>query len=157
MRTPEEFTSLAATLLASREPAQSEPSPEIVEQPLERSASEEEIAREVRLFHARMREMLEEAVQTMLCDIAADVLARELRIAPADIARIVDAALQRYASEEPLRVRVHPQECARVRCEAPVVADARLRQGDALIELRSGWVEATLGVRLESVLRAVHA
>jgi flagellar biosynthesis/type III secretory pathway protein FliH len=40
-----------------------------------------------------------------------------------------------------------------VQCGVPVVADDSLAQGDVIVELRDGFLDATLGVRLEAVLR----
>jgi flagellar biosynthesis/type III secretory pathway protein FliH len=113
-----------------------------------------EAMREVRLFGARVAEALDSAVEQMLCDVASDVLGRELVLTPADVERIVDRALRRYAAEEPLRVRVHPDDAAKLQCGVPVLADAQLRRGDAIVELRDGFIDASLGVRLDAVLRA---
>jgi flagellar biosynthesis/type III secretory pathway protein FliH len=159
---------LAATLLAARTPSAEEPGLEIVEEVLGASTllggasipqhdnvsdDELELARDVRLFHARVIEAVEAAVETLVNDIAAEVLGRELALAPVDIERIVDRVLQRFAEEEPLRVRVHADDAARVTCGVPVVADPRLRPGDAVIELRGGSVDASLGVRLTTLVR----
>ena len=160
LQTPEHFRSLAATLLAARTPAIDEPPLEIVEEIVhddvmhDAGDDELELAREVRMFHARVIEAVEAAVETLVNDIAADVLGRELAIEPVEIEAIVDRALQRFASEEPLRVRVHPDDVVRVACGLPVVADARLRAGDAVIELRNGSVDASLGIRLSALVRA---
>lgn len=164
MQTPERFRSLASTLLAARTPAPDEPAFEIVEELLEPhddhvddpqdTEDELELAREVRLFHARVIEAVEAAVEALVADIAADVLGRELLLEPVDIERIVDRALQRFAAEEPLRVRVHAEDAARLGCGLPVVTDMRLRPGDAVIELRNGSIDASLGVRLAMLVRA---
>jgi flagellar biosynthesis/type III secretory pathway protein FliH len=111
--------------------------------------------RDVRLFHARIAEALESAVERLLCDVACDVLARELQLAPVDIERIVDNVLQRYSAEQPLQVRVHPEDAANLQCALPTVVDANLARGDAIVELRDGFIDASLGVRLEAVLRNV--
>jgi len=167
LQTPERFVSLAS-LLAPPVPARDEIPFEIVEGAAandnacaaedevaaEERESEFEAARAARLFCARIGEAVEGAVETLLEDIASEVLARELRLAPADIDAIVSRVLQRFIAEEPVRVRVHPDEAALVRCAVPVAADAALKRGDAVLDLRSGSVEASLGVRLESVLRA---
>lgn len=155
MQTPEHFRTLASTLLAAREPSPQEPALEIVEEMIA-SRNDEDVMREVRLFYAHVIEAVEAAVETLLEDIAADVLARELLLAPVEIEAIVDRALQRFASEEPLRVRVPPQDVSRVRCGVPVVGDADLRAGDAIVELRSGTVDASLGVRLAALLQDVR-
>jgi flagellar biosynthesis/type III secretory pathway protein FliH len=163
LQTPEQFRSLAATLLAARAPAPDEPALEIVEEPppdntantFEEPGDDQlELARDVRLFHARIIEAVEAAVETLVADIAADVLGRELLLEPADIEAIVDRALQRFAAEEPLRVRVHAEDVERVKCGVPVVADMRLRPGDAIIELRNGSIDASLGTRLSTLVRA---
>lgn len=163
MQTPETFRSLASTLLAARTPSGQEPSFEIIhEQPVicetidggDASEEELELARDIRLFHARIIEAVEAAVETLVSDIAAGVLGRELLLEPADIEAIVDRALHRFAADEPLRVRVHAEDAVRVQCGLPVVCDERLRPGDAVIEVRNGSIDASLGMRLDSILRA---
>lgn len=157
MQRPESFRSLADMLAGCevREemeaPEEDTPAPETIECE-ERAEAEAAIVRDLRLFHARIAESVEAAVDTLLADIAADVLARELQIAPAAIEAIVARALQRYAQEQPLRVRLSPCEAERIACGVPIVADERLREGDAVIELRDGSVDASLGVRLACVL-----
>ncbi len=158
MQTPERFRSLASTLLAPRAPEleevpeTSEPMP-----PDEQAVSNDErlaALREVRLFRAGVIEAVEAAVETITADIAADVLGRELLLAPADIESIVDRALQRFAGEEPMRVRLHDDDAAQAKCALPVVRDPALRRGDAIIELRSGSIDVSLGIRLETLLAA---
>jgi seryl-tRNA synthetase len=130
---------------------------EVFEESGELEDAESGLLRDVRLFHASVIEGVEAAIETITGDIAAGVLGRELQLAPADIDAIVDRALQRYLADEPLRVRVHPDEAVGLSCGVPVVGDERLRYGDAVIELRCGSVDATLGVRFASVLRAARA
>lgn len=166
---PEGFRSLAATLLASFTAVSDEPSIDIVQEEQtahqllqgeceeERARAEFELLRELRLFRARIIEGVEAAVETLVADIAAQVLGRELQLKPAEIETIINRTLQRYLADEPLRVRVHPSETASASCGVPVVGDERLRTGDAVIELRSGYVQATLGVRLASLLQAPRA
>lgn len=155
MQTPDDFISLASQMRAQREP---EPEAEVPglafeEEPDEPYAIEErELVREVRLFRARIAEALEQTLRTLLCDIAAEVLARELQLAPADIAAIAARVLERFAQEEPLRIRANPGDAARVDCGIPVVEDPRLPQGDVVIELRDGAIVSSLGLRLDAVL-----
>lgn len=157
MRTPDEFRSLAATLFASGEPERAEPTieneEEIIEPAPDLAIAESNLLRDVRLFNARVTEALESAIEQLLCDVACDVLARELQLRPADIERIVDRTLQRFCAEEPLRVRVHPEDVATLKSRIPAIADASLSRGDAILELRDGFVDASLGVRLQAVLR----
>ena len=169
MQTPEHFRSLASTLIARRTPADDEPAFSIVEDAIDpvieevldggeadESDDAADLLRDVRLFHARIIEAVESAVETLAGDIAADVLGRELLLAPADVEAIVDRALQRYAAEHPLRVRVHESDAA-MACAVPLVVDARLRPGDAVIELSNGTVDASLGMRLATLMRGLHA
>lgn len=123
---------------------------------VEPCTEQHELVRDVRLFHARVIEAVDAAVERIVADIAADVLARELLLAPADIDAIVDRALRRFAAEEPLRVRVHPDDAARLHCGVPVIGDPSLRCADAILELREGSVDASLGVRLAALVRAAQ-
>ena len=106
--------------------------------------------RDALLFRAALADALDDAVARMLRDVAADVLARELRLAPCDIAAIVT----RVRAQTPVvRVRVAPDDDA-CRADLPVVVDAALAAGDAVVELDGGEVDARLGVRLACVLEA---
>jgi flagellar biosynthesis/type III secretory pathway protein FliH len=108
---------------------------------------------EARRFRAALADAIDMAVEDLLRDIARSVLARELTLAPADLVAIVEAALERYAADVPLRVRAHPEEVqALARVGLPIHADPNLRRGDAAIDLRNGSIDASLVARLESVL-----
>jgi flagellar biosynthesis/type III secretory pathway protein FliH len=108
---------------------------------------------EARRFRAALADALDMAVEDLLGDIARNVLARELMLAPADVTAIVEAALERYAGDVPVRVRAHPEDVeVLARLGLPVQADPSLRRGDAGIDLRSGSIDASLLARLESVL-----
>jgi hypothetical protein len=162
LQTHDEFRSLASLLRAQHDdPEDAAPfdEPEFTcEKITEEDASEHdelELVRDVRLFHAHVMEAVDAAVDTLLARIANDVLARELALGPADVDAIVDRALARCASEEPLRIRVHPRDAARVRCGVPVAPDERLVPGDAFVELRHGSIDASLAVRITAVLGAV--
>lgn len=104
--------------------------------------------REARLFRARLADAFDDARQRLLRELAADVLARELRIAACDL----DALGRRIFAEAPfVRIRVAPADAA-VISGVPVVADPELDDGDAIVELAGGVVDARLGVRLAAVL-----
>jgi hypothetical protein len=106
--------------------------------------------REARLFRARLADAFDDARQRLLRELATDVLARELRIASCDL----DALARRLFAEAPfVRIRVAPADVATI-SGAPVVADAELAGGDAIVELAGGAVDARLGVRLATVLEA---
>ncbi len=123
-----------------------EPVPEDVETTL----------RAARRFRAALSDALDAALPSLLGSIAGDVLARELRLEPAAITRVVATALD-AADDHVVAIRVHPTERDAV---APLgletIADAALSPGDCRIELRSGTIDSSLRLRLETVL-AVHA
>jgi flagellar assembly protein FliH len=151
--TPENFRSLAA-MLCDAGPS---PEEEVTAVPAAETADPQAVVdacREARLFAARVREAVGEAVAVVLEDIAADVLARELQMAPVDLSAVVERAIDRCLCEEPIRVRIHPEETRAIRCGIPVIADETLRRGDAMLELRSGTMDCTLGVRLSAVLQS---
>lgn len=113
-------------------------------------------ASDVRRFRAALADALDVALHDLLRDIAVDVVARELQLQPADVQAIARSARERFAAEEPLAIRVHPDDYdALTDADVAVVADARLRRGDVLLEVRSGTIDATVGARLESVLEAL--
>jgi flagellar biosynthesis/type III secretory pathway protein FliH len=151
-----DFVSLAEMLIRSVPPAVA---PEEVPVPVaapearaddgatfERSAA----LREARLFRARLADALDAAAVRLLRDVAADVVARELQLAPCDVARIVER-VQRSAPV--VAVRVAAADAAQV-TQLPVVIDDALQPGDAVLEVAGGTVDARLGVRLAHVLEA---
>ena len=106
--------------------------------------------RDARLFRARLADAFDDAAERLVRELAADVLARELRLAPCDLARIV----QRVAAGAPaVRVRVAPADVGRITGIA-VMADPALCDGDAIVEVTGGALDARLGVRLAAVLEA---
>jgi len=111
-----------------------------------------EALRAARLFHATLADALTNACERLLRDIAADVLARELHLAPVDITAIIGRVISE-CPDEPVRVRVAPSD-VHVACGLPVVADEALRAGDAIVEFVHGTVDARMGVRLADVLLA---
>lgn len=158
MDTLSEFRSLASLLLERGESGELPPA-EPIAVPPEFAESEEvrdawkALARETRLFRARLEDELAIALDALLSDVAAEVLGRELRLGAVDLQRIVSAAIARYAHEEPLRVRVHPDDAEPLaELALGIVCDENLRRGDAVLELRSGTIDATLGTRLETLL-----
>ena len=107
----------------------------------------------VRRFRAALADALDFAVEAMLADVAASVVARELELAPADVAAIVRNVRARSAGEEPLLVRVHSGDLAALEgFDCAVAADPTLRRGDVEIDVLAGTIDATLGARLEALL-----
>lgn len=110
---------------------------------------------EVRLFYATLREVLDVCVRDCMERIAREVLAREMLLAPADIAAVTERTLRECERLAPVRVRVHPDDASR--CNAgtlPVVEDPQLERGDVIVEVRDGAVDARLQMRLRSALEA---
>ncbi len=106
--------------------------------------------RDARLFRARLADAFDDAAARLLRELAAEVLARELRLAPCDLSEVV----RRIAERAPV-VRVRVAACDAVTLAGvPVVADAALGGGDAVVELAGGALDARLGVRLATVLEA---
>jgi flagellar biosynthesis/type III secretory pathway protein FliH len=106
-----------------------------------------------RRFHAALADAADAALDNLLRNIACDVLGRELALAPADVASIVAAALERYAADSPVRLRAHPDETSALGgFNLAVIADRGLRRGDVAIDVRAGTIDASLGARLEHVL-----
>lgn len=151
----DEFVPLAVFLRsASPEPAAEESSVVEIEVP---PADDDYQAtlRAARRFRAGVADALEACVAQLLRRIADEVLARELRLADADVAAIVAAALNRFAGENVLIVRAHPAECdALAVFDVERVADDALARGDIRMELRSGTIDLTLQARLDAALAA---
>lgn len=153
----DDFQPLTELIRAGRPAQQAEPPAHTVAEPCPCLNAEEEALRSVRLFRAAVAEGVDAALGDLLNDIAADVLARELQLAPADIARVVERALVRYFADDPLQVMVHPDDAPAVKCDVPVVKEPLLRRGDARLVLRCGSVDASLGVRLASVMQTFES
>ena len=106
--------------------------------------------RDARLFRARLADALDDASSRLVRELAAAVIARELRLAPCDVEAVVRDVLRLAPA---VRVRLAPSEAARV-ADIPVIADPSLEPGDAIVELAGGTIDARLGVRLATVLEA---
>jgi hypothetical protein len=120
-----------------------------------------DVLRDVRVFRARLADGFDEAAARLVRELAAQVLVRELRLAPCEIATLVTRIRERIPV---LRVRVSPRDATRMRCASsgtagtegvPVLADEQLADGDAIVELAGGALDARLGVRLAAVLEAL--
>lgn len=153
---PKEFRALQE-LLREEAPRVHTPQPAPAVPSCQCERDEVEVVRSLRLFHARVADEVENAVGMLLTDIASDVLARELALAPADVDRIIQAALRRFVDEEPVRVRVHSSRLQAIHATVPVVVDDAMREDDAVLELRTGSLDCSLGVRLACVLAAVQS
>jgi flagellar biosynthesis/type III secretory pathway protein FliH len=158
LQTPEEFRSLS-DLLREGHAVVAESAETIEPAAEDEDGFHDEIAaaRDVRLFRARLEEALESTIVTLRCDIAAEIVGRELQLAPASIAQIVRRAVRRCAAEHPVRVRVHPEDMAALSGGGiETVGDHGLRRGDAVLECDGGAIDISLGVRLDAVLRSLR-
>jgi flagellar biosynthesis/type III secretory pathway protein FliH len=115
-----------------------------------------ELARDVRLFRARLADAFDAARAALLREFAAAVLGRELILAPPEIAALAARIVAQHPGSQPLRLRVAPNDCAalveRVADLPPLASDAALAPGDAILEFVDGPVDARLGVRLAALL-----
>ncbi len=122
-----------------------------------RDEAREHVVAESRRWYARLHDALDAACERLLCELAAGVLARELQLAPCDLAAVL-AGVREEMLGEPLCVRLHPDDCALWNDPTlPCRADAALAPGDAVLELREGSIDARFGVRLQAVLDACTA
>ena len=158
MHARSEFRSLAQLLCIAEarvetpEPAPDR-SPEAVDEDRPPLPEFDNVARDARLFRARIAEAVDAAVETVLSHVAQRVLARELHSAPCDIEAVVDACLAHVLERPGLRVLVHPDDVARVR-SVDAHGDATLERGDCVLALEYGSVRSTLSLRLADAVRA---
>lgn len=145
MAAPERFVALADVLMRPESPPVPAPSPP----PSAPAPADLDAIRAGVRFSARLADALEEARETLIAELAAGVLGRELLLEPAAIA----ALCRRLVSEYPggVCLRVAPSE-AGFAAPLPVIADPELAPGDAVLELAGGSVDARLGVRLADAL-----
>lgn len=130
-----------------------------VEAPVENLAAWTDVARDVRVFRAQLADAFDTARDRLLCELAYAVLGRELLLAPPDLATIATRVLREHADAQPLRLRVAPADLPELDAHQhdlpPVVADASLAPGDAIVELACGSIDARLGIRLAAVLESM--
>ncbi len=119
-----------------------------------------DVLRDARVFRAHAADAFDEAAARLVRELAAQVLVRELRLAPCEIAELVARARERIPV---LRVRVSPHDARRMHDassgsvalhDVSLIADEQLDDGDAILEVAGGSLDARLGVRLADVLEA---
>ncbi|MBV8147686.1 MAG: hypothetical protein JO092_01185 [Candidatus Eremiobacteraeota bacterium] len=116
------------------------------------------VAGEIRRFRAAVADAFEHEVESLLRDVACTVLARELELKPADIEVVVTQARRRHARERIIALRVHPADLEALKhFDLDVLADGTLHRGDVVLELKSGTIDLSLGVRLDAVLASERA
>lgn len=107
--------------------------------------------RAAKRFRAQLADAFDDAAARLLRELASDVLARELRLAPCDLAAVVARIHMRAPV---VRVRLAPEDGHRVP-DFPAVVDETLRAGDAIVEVAGGALDARLGVRVGALLEAL--
>jgi hypothetical protein len=117
-----------------------------------------DVVHELTLLTLAAREAFSHAAARLLGELASEVLARELLLAPADIIALVERALAAFAQHAPVAIAVSAQDAERVRAAVPVRIDSGLGAGDLIVDVRDGTFESTFAFRLEdAVARAAGA
>jgi flagellar biosynthesis/type III secretory pathway protein FliH len=113
-----------------------------------------EALRAARRFRAGLADAIDAALPQLLDAIAREVLSRELCLAGADVAALVEAAFERFDRDDVVRVCVHPSDMRALNhLELARAGDSEMKPGDVRIELRSGSIDLSVASRLEAVLR----
>jgi flagellar biosynthesis/type III secretory pathway protein FliH len=102
---------------------------------------------EIALARIAVFEAYERAVARLIEVTARDLLARELALAPADIAALAGRALRMFADEEPVALVVAPADAPLVNVEIPVRVDPSLTPGDLVVVVRDGLIDARFALR----------
>ncbi len=113
-----------------------------------------ELVGDLAVMRAAAVEAFERASARLLRDLAEEVLARELALAPADTGALVRRFVAELADYEPLALAISPADAGQVRAALPVRIDPNLRAGDAILEVRDGAFESRLVLRVESIVAA---
>ena len=89
-----------------------------------------------------LAEAYERGAAALLASLARDVLARELLLAPADLAALVATAPATCGAREPVTLVVSSADAASLadRTPLPVRIDPALGAGDLVVEVRDGRV-----------------
>lgn len=117
-----------------------------------------EIVGNLTMLRIAASEAFEGAARRAIVDLARDVLARELAVAPVDLEALVERAVAAFAASEPVALGVAREDLERVRSALPLRPDAALRSGDLVVYVRDGAFESTLEFRFDAVLeRALRA
>ena len=106
---------------------------------------------DARRFRAALADALAYAAASIVRELASDVLARELNVAPCAMDALIARLLSDHVSASPLRVRISPHDRITTN-DFSVVIDDSLQPGDAILECASGAIDARLGVRLADVI-----
>ena len=150
----ERFVPLAAFVRAAPSPVASA-APPVSQPPASRGAvdyAQAGVVHELTLLTLAAREAFARAAARLLRELANDVLARELLLAPADVAALVGRAVAAFAEHAPVGIAVSGFDADRVRAPLPVRVDPRLGAGDLVVDVRDGAFESSFTFRLEDAL-----
>jgi flagellar biosynthesis/type III secretory pathway protein FliH len=125
--------------------------PDAVALPAEYAALCDEIA----AARVGVMEAYERSQSRLLETLARDVLARELALAPVDVAALVRRALDELADDEPVAVIVAPADAPAVNPALPVRIDPSLTPGDLVVIVRDGVIDARLALRARRAVREI--
>ncbi|MHB8148240.1 MAG: FliH/SctL family protein [Vulcanimicrobiaceae bacterium] len=129
-----------------------------VEEDDERDAAFAAFISQVKRMRAALADACTALSEDLTRDISIGILARELRLAPIDIAAIVEATLDRARNDLPVAVHVHPDDLTALGAlDVRTIPDPALRRGDVTIDVRHGSIDASLGVRLDALLEAYRS
>jgi flagellar biosynthesis/type III secretory pathway protein FliH len=168
---PEAFRPLADTLRSARDGVGSLPPPASAPQaeaeqpgvvpsvsestagePLGEDEARLDLSTRIALARLAAIEAYERAGRRLLEALAHDVLARELQLSRADLNELIRRALEAFAADEPVAIRVAPGDAKKLECAVPVRTDSALAPGDLILEVRDGVIDARLAVRLQAAL-----
>lgn len=114
-----------------------------------------DIVHELALMRLAAREAFERTTVALLDALAKDVLARELSIAAADVASLVERALAAFGNCEPVGLAISGADRGRVHAALPVRIDDALEAGDLIVDVSDGAIASTFAFRLEDALARV--
>lgn len=126
------------------------------------------IARQLRADFTRRVQAQRQPMIHLITAALSRLLRRELELAPADIANIVDELLGQFVAASTVYVRVHPSDADAVREASPVLAlrhggtvapqvvpDVSFKPGDCVIAADGVEIDARIEVRLDELARVL--
>ncbi len=110
------------------------------------------LANDIALARLAALEAYERAVPRLLEALARDVLARELAIAPPDLAALARALAREFADAGPVAFVACREDARQLPVDLPVRVDPALRAGDLVLEVRDGEVDARFALRFRGAI-----
>lgn len=111
-----------------------------------------DIVADLTIVRVAAREAFERTARRCIADLAHEVLARELALAPVDLEALVARALVAFAQSEPVAIGVSVADGARIRAPLPIRIDEALACGDLIVFVRDGAFESTFAFRVGDAL-----